>query len=322
MLFIPAGWWHFVFSEEPNPETHINFAINFWKISESNWDDNYELGSHDNVPYSESHNLKIDPGSFLKGPISVTKSETNFFHAYEDDEEQITEMMTYEDFLKLKDPFSYILELKCAELEKYAPQINKALFSANIWLNFGNVCTSPHYDGYDNWLYQIQGRKRVILFPPCERDKLYPVNRYSLNLIKRLAKIYRGEFILERNDVLYPTFIKTVLQEPIRKYIPFNEMSHTFYCIIELVKNNLQTENSIVPTFSKPTVFSVIDVRNSEYCNNNYRFPYYTILWFLTTGKLYIRSTEFVIKENSCYAFPTSFLYPWKVQGAVFVMPE
>ena len=41
-------------------------------------------------------------------------------------------------------------------------------FSDNIWVGDQGLCTPLHYDLHDGLLTQIQGTKRVTIFPPSD----------------------------------------------------------------------------------------------------------------------------------------------------------
>jgi mannose-6-phosphate isomerase-like protein (cupin superfamily) len=320
MLYIPSKWWHFVFSEDIDPVTHINFAVNFWYVEP---DDDIE---YNETPYIKKHNLpNVDPIMFLKDDIlQVIKSKTNYFvpgsisHIFES--EQHEEKMKYTDFLKERDPHSYIVQKKVEEFDKYAPKHHTGLLKSNFWINFGNVLTSPHYDCYDNWLCQLQGKKRVILFYPEEGSKMYPLNNCSLKLMNKITKIWNDQFIVHRLRTL--TDCKYIIQEPLLEYTTSDRFFSSFNSITEIIKRKLIENNCIIPIFPLPKKFKVIDARCSEHTVVKFMETPYTIVWFMTSGKLYVRSYAYDVKEGDCYAFPSSFMYPWKVQGAVFVMPD
>ena len=323
MLFIPAGWWHFVFSEDPDPETHINFAVNFWYYPQNGYIEGEQF--KDFVPNTKKYSVLVEPKDILKDSlINVTRSSTNYITplgvTFRYDNTQTTEEMTYDEFLSLRDPYSYISQNTSKELETCAPSMNTLLHNANIWINFGNMRSVPHYDTYDNWLCQIQGRKRVVLFPPEDREKLYPINACSLNLINKIMSLGNDQFLMKTSNVLYQDFIEWVRQEPVPDCVPFNTMSETFRAVTQMIKTNLKGKNCFIQNFKEPNKFQVIDVRNSEYIRSFGTGYFYTILWFLTSGKLYIRDHDYTVYEGDCYAFPTSFLYPWKVDNAMFIL--
>lgn len=326
MLYIPIGWWHFVFSEDPDPEEHINFAINFFYETPDDWEEGSTYKNE--VPCVKTHNLpKINPNILLKDSIiKVFKSKKNYFvpesFYSEFDNNQSIEIMKYEEFVKQKCPYSYIVQNSNKYIEKYSHKNNNVLVCANMWVNFGNVYTIPHYDAYNNWLCQIKGQKRVILFPPEERDKLYPLNNYSFKLLKKIVNAYNDQFIIHRVKVFTKLECKCINQKPLPEYTASFHFYNSFNLITDNIKDRLFSANCVVPIFQKPEKFKIVDVRTSEYIKTDTVLSPYTILWFMTDGKLYIRNYEYDITEGDCYAFPSSFLYPWKVENAVFVMPD
>lgn len=48
------------------------------------------------------------------------------------------------------------------------------LEACQLWASHGGVSTPLHYDGSDNFLAQLRGRKRVLLFSPADSFRLYP----------------------------------------------------------------------------------------------------------------------------------------------------
>jgi hypothetical protein len=325
VLFIPVGWWHFVFSEDTDPSTNINFAVNFWYHPPIDWVDGTQYKNC--VPYVKRHTFKFDDVIPQQNSVvRVLKMNVDLAipqdMLYNYTEKQTFQQMTFEEFLKLKDPNSYILQERCEKIERYAPRMKTSLACANIWINFGNIKTLPHYDLYDNCLCQIQGRKRILLFPPEEREKMYPVSIRSPKVLNTLHQIINDIFILKKTDVFRPEFISSVLQKPMLKFVQFHNMRETFYTVVQNIKDILKNENCLIPRFKQPEKFSVIDVQNSEYNVSGYSAHMYTIFWFLTKGILHLRNNMYYVSENSCFAFPTSFLYPWKVVDAVFMVPE
>jgi hypothetical protein len=163
MLYIPAGWWHFVFSEEPNKDTGVNFAFSCWHDPKEGF------------PCVQKHNIpKINlEHVFGNDILEVYVSEEKYFPLLSIVKK---EAITYTDFLKIKNPNHYIIQSKYREkLIRYAPNIGETITGMTAFVNFGDVRKTLHFDYVNNWLCQIQGRKRAILFPPGERDKLYPM---------------------------------------------------------------------------------------------------------------------------------------------------
>ena len=327
MIFIPAGWWHFVFSEEPNPETRINYSINFWYCERPEWIEGKSCENY--VPYVKNHEFtfnEINPTNMLKNRILiVNKSDNRCFvpavlcHHYNNNQE--VAYMNYETFLTMNEYPVYILENTLSDLEKYAPKMDTDVKTANFWINFGNVQTVNHYDGLDNWLCQIQGKKRLILFPPEEREKLYPINPYSLELVLSLMTDVVDNCILWREKVCDLEFCSVVLQEPLLEYTKSDIFFNSYHTLSEILKDYLKKRNFVLPSVQVPKQFKIIDARTSEYTTNDYAFGPYTFLWFMTDGIVLIKDYIKAMKKGHCVLFPTSYLYPWKVQGAVFVMP-
>ena len=70
MLFIPPGWFHFVFSEDPDPETGLNFAVNYWYEPSEEW---VEGRSGFKGPYiADSPLPNLDPFKIF-GPMGILK---------------------------------------------------------------------------------------------------------------------------------------------------------------------------------------------------------------------------------------------------------
>jgi hypothetical protein len=325
MLFIPTGWWHFVFSEETNPETQINYSVNFWYIQRPGLVEGKSFENY--VPYVKAHTLTMNELSIKKNStVKVCKSDTryfvpNSFHCfYNNNQEEAA--MTYETFLSKNEHNVYVIQNICSDIEKYAPKMDVNVQYASRWINFGNVYTLLHYDLHDNWLCQMQGRKRVILFPPEEREKLYPFNPYSIDFINTVMKDVSDEFIIHRIKVFTLEFCRCMSQTPLLEYTTSDLFFHSYNVLNEYLKDYLKERKRILPTVSTPKKFKIIDARCSEYNANDFTFGPYTILWFMTNGIIYVKEYEKILREGECLLFPTSFLYTWKVQGAVFVMPE
>jgi lysine-specific demethylase 8 len=90
------------------------------------------------------------------------------------------------------------------------------LTSVNLWFAPAGHLTLLHYDGYDNFLNQIIGRKKITLFSPADKPYLYSPSEggtrppSTVNLFEpdyeRFPHFGRAtpiEFILEPGDTLY-----------------------------------------------------------------------------------------------------------------------
>jgi len=189
-LFIPVGWWHFVFSEEVG-DIGINFALNFWYSAPSDY---VEGRSGKDRPFKESSVLQgVDPLKLLKdeGSLRVFKSTSRKFisdtvtQRYPNRLEVLT--LSTDEFLSKRDPLTYVLQHSTTTIDHLAPKHTTKLQQVSLWANFGNIYSHMHYDNYDNFLYQIKGTRRVVLYAPEDRDYLYTLNPYSLD--KVLSKL-------------------------------------------------------------------------------------------------------------------------------------
>lgn len=46
--------------------------------------------------------------------------------------------------------------------------------SCTLWAGYGGGCTPMHFDQLSNFFTQLQGRKRILLFPPSQWPRIYP----------------------------------------------------------------------------------------------------------------------------------------------------
>jgi len=82
-----------------------------------------------------------------------------------------------------KDPANIFTQLpdlaSDLDLLSYLPPTGADLFSSVLRVTSSDLQIWTHYDVMDNYLVQIQGRKRVILFAPSETKNLYLVGDKS-----------------------------------------------------------------------------------------------------------------------------------------------
>ena len=198
MLELPAGWYHLVLSEEPDPETGLNVAVNFWYKT-----DNWDVTHFDRkYPIKTTHTIHtmIDYFKFLKTmndrKLLCSSSESGCFTLprvrwIHDDTIKCTDhYLTFNEFYEKRnsDEHWYMWSAPDTRLAPYKPLLYEGatLEKASWWVNFGNVHTTLHCDGYDNLLCQISGRKRIILFPHSEWSKLHLINPYHPEFIQKV----------------------------------------------------------------------------------------------------------------------------------------
>ncbi|NBP15300.1 hypothetical protein EBU95_13005, partial [bacterium] len=95
-----------------------------------------------------------------------------------DPERSNTKHMTFDEFYNngLKGAHYYLAQQRIDPLP-FADFLSDIHFNQQyLWINFGNVYSNLHYDNHDNFLIQLHGQRKVILFPPSERNKLYLCN--------------------------------------------------------------------------------------------------------------------------------------------------
>jgi ribosomal protein L16 Arg81 hydroxylase len=323
MLYIPAGWWHFVFSEEPNSESGINVAYNFWYDEPLDWKEGV---SNEDKPEIKKHDLsKINPIDLLEDNyLTVYRSKDKYFppnvlsHRFNNFK---VEHMTYNEFLITRNPEYYILQNKCSKLIEYAPSFRSKIHYTSVWINYGNVYSLPHYDIKENYLCQIQGKRRVILFPPEERPNLYPINPYPVQLITDIDRaIITDRFILRRKNVLSNNLCTSILSS-IPESIKNEELLKSYREDSIIFSEYLNERKCIDPLFTVvPDLFNIIDNRNKVYEEGRFDRPC-IFLWFITDAKLEIRSFTLEMSQGEIIIFPVSFLYPWRVHDGVFAYP-
>ncbi|BDA72441.1 hypothetical protein CAL7716_066070 [Calothrix sp. PCC 7716] len=101
------------------------------------------------------------------------------------------EFRNYIDLISLKNELkkTYYLQHKSipekfpvlANDLEYPEYFNKNNTTMNLWIGSGGNFTPIHYDFAPNFLAQVKGQKQVVLFPPTESARLYPLPLHSEN---------------------------------------------------------------------------------------------------------------------------------------------
>jgi len=318
MLYIPAGWFHFVFSEDVDPKTNLNFAVNFW-YANTNFVENGK--SNDEKPKVVNHFIEdVDPMTLYEGVDNIRifrckkgkmfPSDRLWRHHSKDT--LSTENMSFQEFYETKNPEYYILQYSMEKLNEYAPLIpKKKLTEASTCVNFGGVYSHLHYDLTDNWLCQIQGKKRVILFPPEERDKLYLYNTFPLEFSHTFQVVALGDQFIRRNQTSFSPYISTT--KDIEESFMREFDSYTMF-LVNLDCSPAHGTKELKPQFKQYQGTGVAFPRDEM------NIPY-SMLWFLTEGTLQIRDYIFNVNPGEFFIFPNNMLYPFVLDKAKVLYP-
>lgn len=169
VLYIPYGWWHWVFSKGEN------IAINQWftkNISDK--------------PFVFKNNRKIDLTNFFEkvngegmGIASNNPNIQSFVRppVYPKDKEEIKFMGTLKEFKtisKHKKYSGFVIENQLPEeFINGVPEQVQDNSDYNLWYYSNDANSGLHYDNYDNFLCQVKGSKKIYLFPPSDSKWLY-----------------------------------------------------------------------------------------------------------------------------------------------------
>lgn len=207
-LFIPAGWWHWVFSEETDEKSGLNFAVNFWF---------WESKPKPLEPIVSTHDISFKPDRLPSDKkVTVTFSRDNRFGSNtiskKSGRQAIRKEMTWGEFLRNCHPYSYVVQDPLDDQGITAPDHPDFLKvkTVSLWANFGNVSTYMHWDSTDNWLCQIHGKKRVLLFHSSDFEFLYSFNRYPILNVSRLIS---KEYMISIVPLLEKEFVQYIFDE-------------------------------------------------------------------------------------------------------------
>jgi len=215
ILYIPYGWWHFITSEKVDAITKMNIAISNWtQIKKCDCEISYDpikyriqcpsynydpdkvkklLNTHTRlsmpfISHSKLHlNYNLDYQTLqnnLPEKIPIFHSRTNFFTSmhinYYHHNECYKDLFSFDEFydMGLAGEHVYLGQFPIKDSSFNIAPISDNYTDTFLWVNFGNATSNLHYDTEDNLIMQVQGTKKITLFPPSERDNLYPYNPY------------------------------------------------------------------------------------------------------------------------------------------------
>ncbi len=321
-LFIPKFYFHIVIAEEVDEKTQLNVSACYFYPSKN-----------DISPHVINHKIDLDPMNiFPKDKIlEVTRTKGDCFLSNfvrrKFPYENTYLYMTFDEFYETKNKKLCIID-PYHEFDK-APLHTVDANTCQIRMNFGKgTCCMLHCDGMDSAVCQIQGRKRILVFPPSERDKLYIMNPYNTELIDiihrnivqdKYVRINTG--IIDKdiiNDIIYtmkPDKIKTLKSSTITNlYIKQQK-----YYAQSMIDNNENIwydqvsdlpESFVVMDTETGVPERVIDCMDSSI----------TVLFALTKGIIKINNVEHTLSEGDSICFPSSITHPWMPYKNMIIM--
>jgi mannose-6-phosphate isomerase-like protein (cupin superfamily) len=301
-LFIPAGWFHFVFSTADTTDG-LNFAVNYWYFPVDNWD----RGKRSNLlPYTLKHELNIEPIELVPDHTMVKCARSTLNGLFPPDrlshifKGYVTfENMTLKELLQTKNPRYYAAQIPFDNNKYKGPKYCTDLYMNSGWINFGNATSLCHFDEHDNFLCQLKGRKRVVMFPHEDRDLLYMFNPIHMNLIKEIMK---GQFIIG-------SLTQVINKEYDEKFDPRDLYKQTLEHYINVVGQ--------CPTFELPTSFKTIDTKGKVYLFEKFDLKYpLRMIWIISgRGEFHTFETKKLIGPGDVIMVPTGIPFFWKLTG-------
>ena len=295
-LYIPSDWYHFVFSEDTSGTHDVNLAVNFWYVKTRETSENVK-------PTTGKHDITIDLDEYANDIVDVSESSCSFFvsnYAHSEKFFNHIDMKCYSStlskFIRNRNPYTYIQQNSMKHPVK-SPHVEVSgdLVMTNFWLNFGNVNTQLHCDGYDNILCQVEGSKRIILINPNQRDKLYLYNHYNTDLIKKIeiqaiTTDINESFILTENDIDSNEFILRYTKRLVD--------------IGYLKGRQIRNGNIQILNVYSDTIFMY---------KNKADFSFFEIQEGSCEIEFMNRKT-YTLKENSSIIFPDEYFYQYRIK--------
>lgn len=311
-IFIPAGWFHFVFSSGD-----MNKALNFWHVAKQ-----FEEGLRTkDTPIKFRHDIKeleLDENT----EVEVSQSTTNIVgtrsiksRCKDTLVQEVTKPL--KQFYEEKDPHSYVVQSRqFPHLDKYRIDKESEFKGSTVWLNFGNIRTLLHYDLDDNYLCQVEGTKRILLFPPEDRDLLYLWNSYSLEVINAL------EIMFYNSDEIH-TFLKFISNEDCTRFIEQGLTQEDNQIMVEKYYDKLhgyhEKMGTDVPVHIGVPTFRV--VKSSEISKVNV-FPQFAhLIVFLEPTLFRHKCAKLHPGPGAMAIFPNTFSFKWWIDECYILVP-
>ena len=295
-LYIPSDWYHFVFSEDTSGPHNVNLAINFWYLKTRENSENVQ-------PYTGKHEISVNLDEYMDDIVQVTESDCSFFlpnyiHSKRFFENIDIKMYdsTMSKFLRKRKPFTYIQQNTMKHpVTPPDNEIQGELGLVNFWVNFGNVNSQLHCDGYDNILCQVEGSKRIILFNPSQRDNLYLYNHYSRALTDKIGYLAAANTVDEKLVLCESNITESNM---VLKYT--KQLAESGYLKgMKIMNDNMQIlkyYNHTPFTNKNKSHFSLFEIQDGE-CEIEFR-----------------NRKKYELTKNSVIMFPDKYFYQYRIK--------
>jgi len=321
-IFIPKFHYHMVVAEEGDEKTQLNASACYFYTSRQ------DISTH-----VIQHKVDLDPMTlFPKDKIlEVTKTKSNAFlsnfmrHKFPFENTYL--YMTFDEFYETKNKKLCLIEqhpdLEQAPVHSVDPDI------CQLRINFGQGTSCMiHCDGMDSAICQIQGRKRVFVFPPSERSKLYIMNPYSMELIDLIQRnVVQDKYVRIFNNILPKEVIDSIIynMKPDKtKLLQSTEITNIYIkqykqfqnCMVENEENIWHDQvndlplNFVVMDTDSDAQERVIDCMDCSL----------TIIFALTKGTVHINKVHHKLCVGDVICFPSSITHPWKPSKNMIIM--
>lgn len=246
LLFLPAGWFHMVYSTEVDPEIGLNTAISFFTSESFPEADifahegsvatpriacyepptvsDYKTHIQEHTPFTGTHDRLADINMSIEKLFTLSTycdvlvcptplvPSTSLRHHYEYD---TLKKIPFRNYLENCIPvpqgkYTYMNDLYSNTflLKSFAPTFMDIMNidKPMLWINKGAVHTLLHYDCQNNVLLQIHGTKRVYVFSPSARPFLYTFNPYP---VKVLREVMQPSHLIQSFKAAVPGMVET-----------------------------------------------------------------------------------------------------------------
>lgn len=319
MLFIPAGMYHLVVSCNDG----FNFAVNYWYTAVTTIEHKHQISKH-NIPDVDLPEIFKDRGKML-----VYRSKNSLFpsltveHRYPNWVSE--DYMTFDEFMQTKSRRQYIVQGQQDYFLQFAPTHPSELIMSSFWANFGGETTTTlHCDGWDNWLCQVKGKKRVILFPHQDRDLLYmwnPIHEGILSEISKQKEQNRNYFFVYQSKLVSDEVCQEVIGEK-NEFIKSDNLKRLLSIMLFKYDENFKSNFS---SGELPWRFRRVLTNNMDYFNigsysQQYSYPYIFVACIKGYGHFNINGERTRFQKGDGFVVPHSFMYRVAVQGDVTII--